>query len=415
MSSLADRVEQPTESPRRGLDCRVRRRWTAAPRVALVIETTRAYGRRIIEGVMRYVKEHEPWLIQMEPRALMDPLPWQLKQTPVDGMIVRLTDRASLRAVEQIGVPVVHLKSDSRSTAGAGAAILTDQGAIGRLAAEYFRERGFRRFGFVGTPGLAWSDGRLRGFCKIAEKTGCRVAVYPRHRSERWNVEGLPVPGGARLAAWLRNLPRPIGILAADDFVGVNLLNLCRLHRIAVPDEVAVVGVDDEESLCRFSVPPLSSIIPDNSRLGYEAAARLNRLMKGRSVGLPGPLLIPPLGIRIRESSDTVAIEDEVVSRAMIFIRAEACHGIQIDAVARHVGVSQGTLQRRFQAVLGRPVYESILRVKMETVKMLLVETSLSLKEIRYRTGFYHMEHLAALFKKRTGQTLVEFRTSNRR
>lgn len=385
------------------------------PRVALVIETTRAYGRRIIEGVLRYVKEHEPWLVEMAPRALTDPLPQHLKNFPGDGMIVRLTHAESLRAVEKSEVPVVSLKSDSRLRGCLCAPAVTDQEAIGTLAAEHFWERGFRHFGFVGSPGLRWSDGRLHGFCKAAEKVGGKVMVYSRPDSERWNEEGLPVPGGAHLVAWVRTLPRPVGILAADDFVGVNLLNACRLHGIAVPDEVAVVGVDDEESLCRFSVPPLSSIIPDNSRLGYEAAALLARLMKGNTTRPSEPLLIPPMGIHVRESSDTVAIEDAVVAKAMAFIREKACSTLTIESVAQYARVAPSTLQRRFQVVLGRPVYESILRVKIDTVKMLLAETALSLKEISYRAGFEHMEHLSALFKKRTGQTLMEFRTSKRR
>jgi LacI family transcriptional regulator len=384
-------------------------------RVALVIETTRAYGRRIIEGIMRYVKEHEPWLMEMEPRALADPLPQRFKEWSVDGMIVRLVDAGSLRALQRAPIPVVHLKSEIRLPGGEGVPIRTDQDAIGRLGAQHFAERGFRHFGFVGSPGLAWSDGRLRGFSAAVRALGGTCAVYERRRSRHWNAEGLPGPDAGRVAAWVRSLPRPVGLLAADDFVGLNLLNACQQYGIAVPDEVAVLGVDDEESLCRFSVPPLSSIIPDNSRLGYQAAELLDLLMKGTPGLEPKPLLIPPLGIRVRESSDTVAVEDAVVASAMAFIRTQACAHITTEDVARHAGLACSTLSRRFSQVLGRPVYETILQVKLDTVKMLLVETDLCLKEISHRTGFRHVEHLATLFKRRTGQTLLEFREHQRR
>jgi LacI family transcriptional regulator len=375
-----------------------------------VIETTRAYGRRIIEGAMRFMRENEPWLIEMEPRSLGDPLPRHLRGWNGDGMIARLVDPASLRALRDAPFPVVYLKAPSSRADLPVPPITSDQEAIGRMAADHLLDRGFRHFGFVGAPGREWSDGRLRGFSARVAERDCSCSAYERTGNRKLSVEGMPVPDPDNLAVWLRPLPRPTGILAADDFMGVRVLNACRIHGFDVPDEIAVVGVDDEEALCRFASPPLSSVIPDNARVGYEAGRLLQGLMEGEEMPEGGPRLIPPLGLVTRESSDTVATGDETVACAMAFIRRKACRGIAVAEVARHAGTSPGTLQRRFAGALGYPVYEAILRARIDIVRGLLTDTRLPLKEIAFRSGFEHIEHLATLFKKRTGKSMDQFR-----
>lgn len=378
-------------------------------RIALVIETSRAYGRRIIEGVMRFMREHEPWIIEMEPRSLEDPLPAHLRRLPLDGVIARLVHPASLRWLARAPCPVVHLKATlpgSKREPGVG----PDQLAIGSMAAQHFLERGFRHFGFAGVPGNAWSDLRLKGFREALAARGAEVKGYRRTNKSRISIEGLPLPDPDRLARWLQDLPRPCAVLAADDFIGVRILNTCRLNGIAVPEDIAVVGVDDEEALCRFASPPLTSVIPDNWRVGYEAARLLRDRMNGLTDPHFAPIRIPPKGIVIRASSDTVAVDDSQVARAMAFIRKNACRKITVREVSRHVGLAPASLQRRFQSALGCPVYEAALRERIHVVRGLLTDTELPLKEIAFRAGFTHTEHLATLFRNRTGVTMLSLR-----
>jgi LacI family transcriptional regulator len=378
--------------------------------VALVIETTRTYGRRIIEGVASYVRENEPWLLHVEPRALFDLAPRWLARWQGDGIIARVVDAKSAKLLRDTGVPVVNVKA-SADTCLEPPLVANDQPAIGRLAAEHLLERGFRRFAFVGATGYSWSDGRLEGFQSAIEQAGCPCEQLPKSSQMlRRYRDGLVGEEIQKVAAWLGQLPKPLGVLAADDFLGLELLNACRSSQIAVPEEVAVVGVDNETAICEFSYPPLTSIVPDNVRLGREAAALLDHLMRGKS--LPKrQLKIPPKGIVVRQSTDVIAIDDPVVAEAMSYIRETACLGIQVNDVVRQAGVSPATLQRRFHQWMDCSVYDAILNTRLARAKRLLTDTELPLKAIAARCGFKHVEHLCAIFKQKVGRTMKEFRS----
>jgi LacI family transcriptional regulator len=383
------------------------------PRVALLIETSRAYGRRIIEGVASYVRENGPWLLHTEPRALTDPLPEWLANWQGDGIIARVVDEKSARLLRASGLPVVNIKANAENCLGP-ALVANDQPAIGRLAAEHFLERGFRDFAFVGATGFPWSDARQAGYEKTLKDFGFPCTSPPRSRVRlmrgRDGALGQEIPA---VADWLRGLPKPLAVFAADDFMALDLLNACRLAGIAVPEEVAVLGVDNETAICEFSDPALSSIVPDNVRLGYEAAAILERMMRGE----PAPqrsLPIPPHGIAERRSTDVMTIEDPVAARAMAFIREHACSGIQAADVACHCATSASTLQRRLRKWINCSPHEAILRVRIARAKQLLADTNLPLKSIAPRVGYPRVEHFCALFKEQTGQTLKQFRDRSR-
>jgi LacI family transcriptional regulator len=181
-----------------------------------------------------------------------------------------------------------------------------------------------------------------------------------------------------------------------------------------VPDEVAVVGVDDDELICELSNPPLSSIAPDTYRTGYEAAALLDRMMSGEHVKA-APHLLPPLGVSPRASSDVLAIEDEEVSSAVRFIREHACEGIDVNDVMAQVPLSRRVLESRFKKLLGRSPHEEIDRVQMTRARELLRSTDLSLVQVAEKVGFPHAEYLSVVFKKRVGQTPREYRRQHRR
>lgn len=379
------------------------------PRVALVVETTRAYGRRILQGIADYVRENGPWLVHTEPRALFDPAPKWLARWKGEGIIARVADERSARMLQNTGIPVVNLKASADTCLGPPP-VFNDQQAIGRMGAEHLLERGFTHFGFLGVPGHPPFEGRLAGFRDRVERAGytCRQSPGRPHSLNRYR-DGSFGEEIDFIAGWLAEEPKPLGVMAADDFLGLQLLDACRLARIAVPEEVAVLGVDDETMVCEMACPPLTSIVPDNVRVGREAAALLDRLMHGGSPPAE-PLAVPPLGIVTRQSSDVMAIADPLVAKAMQFIRENACNDIQVQDVLRRLVVSPSTLQRRFQKVLGRTLHEAIVSTRLARVKQLLSESQLPLKQIAMRAGFKHVEHMSAVFKQHTGLTLNEYR-----
>jgi LacI family transcriptional regulator len=204
-----------------------------------------------------------------------------------------------------------------------------------------------------------------------------------------------------------------VGILAAYDIRGQRVLDACRGAGLAIPDEVAVLGVDNDELLCELASPPLSSVMPNTLRTGYEAAALLDRMMRGEAVR-PVAHLIPPVGVVARQSTDVLALEDRAVAQAVRFIREHACEGINVGDVLQGVTLSRRVLEQRFRRLLGRTPREEILQVRLARVKQLLTETDLTLYQVAERTGFEHVEYLSVVFKRETGRTPRQFRTAAR-
>jgi LacI family transcriptional regulator len=226
--------------------------------------------------------------------------------------------------------------------------------------------------------------------------------------------EGEGLKDGNRLARWIKGLPKPIGMMACNDFRGQQVLTACRAVGVAVPDEVAIIGVDNDEVVCDLSDPPLSSVVPNKERIGYEAAALLDRLMAGEK--LPQQhLLVEPTGIVTRRSTEVLAIEDRRIADAARFIRERACDGIGVDDVVRAVGsLSRSTLERRYAAIMGRSPKQEILRVRVDRAKQLLAETVFPVAIIAEKLGLEHTEYLNVIFKRETGLTPAQFRARSR-
>jgi LacI family transcriptional regulator len=266
--------------------------------------------------------------------------------------------------------------------------------------------------------GTFYSDARSQIFERIIRQAGFPCFVYQPPRASRRLLRPEREQQGwlyeEDVAHWLQTLPRPVGLMACNDTRGQQVLNACREVGIAVPDAVAVVGVDNDELVCELCDPPLSSVVPNTRQIGYEAAALLDRLLRGEKP--PRQLVwIPPLGIVTRRSTDILAIEDRDIAAAVRFIRDNACNGITVAEVVRRLPLSHATLERQFHRYIGRTPKAEIIRVQLERVKQLLAETNLSLKEIASQTGFTHTEYLSALFKSKTGQTPGQCRKSVRR
>ena len=197
--------------------------------------------------------------------------------------------------------------------------------------------------------------------------------------------------------------------MACSDQLGFWLLDACNRAGIEVPEEVAVVGVEDDDALCEMANPPMSSVHYSGTKVGYEAADLLSRLMKGEPAPVE-PLLLPPIGITTRRSSDVVATDDAQVALALRFIRDHAAHGISVADVCAAADCSRSTLERRMQRILDRTPQQEILRVRLERVRLLLMETDLSITKIALRTGFAHPQYLGTVFRERFGQTPGQYR-----
>ncbi len=387
---------------------------TRRPRVALLVESSRAYGRGIMAGVAKYVREHEAWSIFYQELSLCDETPAWFKKWKGEGVITRLENNNVVGLVQRLRVPVVYLRQ-VKNTAGMPT-ILTDNAASGEMCFEHFKERGFRHFAFCGFNGADYSDERREGFVRRVEEAGLQCHVFvdshppERVRTAAYEIEGLK--DGAAVARWIKHLPKPVGVMACNDVRGQQVLNTCRALGVIVPDDVAVIGVDNDEVLCSLSDPPLSSVVPDTERIGYETAALLARMMR-REKPSNAQIFIKPKCVVTRRSTEVLAVEDRQIAAATRFIREHACEGIDVSDVLRAVPMSRSTLDRRFIALMKCSPKDEILRVRLNRAKQLLAETDFSLPIIAEKIGLEHTEYLSRIFKKRVGITPSEFRAQS--
>jgi LacI family transcriptional regulator len=381
---------------------------TLRPRVALDVETSLVYGRRILEGVSRYLRANRPWSIYLEQHELGSDLPGLLKRWTGDGIITRQATPESAKRLKRRRLAAVDL-SDIHPHLGILRICSADL-AIGRLAAEHLLERGFENFACVGFSGEFWSRRRSDGFIGEVSHAGYECSTYesPRAGLKVWKQDQR------RLVEWLHELKKPVGVFATNDLRGQHVLDACARENVAVPEQVAVIGVDNDELLCGLCNPPLSSIIPDPERIGFEAAGWLDRMMQGQS---PAESLIeiPPQGVSVRQSSDAFAVADPMVAAALRFIRERACDGASVQHVLDHLRVSRSWLERNFRKLLNRSPQAEIRNVQIKRCKELLRTTGLSLEKISALAGFEHPEYMSVVFKRETGDTPGHYRGRNQK
>ena len=385
------------------------------PRVALLVQSAMSYGRGILRGIGAYVREAGPWAVYHRAGGLADSISPQLKAWRPEGIIAQLESPRLIRQVRRMKLPVVDLFS-LHKCAGIPR-LLDDNEAAARMIADFFVDRGYENFAYCGPRGVFYCEQRRRAFVDYLAQSGRRVAVYetppPEGISGVMNLESVGQLDLEGIGTWVASLPKPLALMTGSDIRGQQVLSACSEQGIAVPDEVAVAGVGNDEVLCNLCDPMLTSVELNMEKIGYEAAALLDRMMQGQDPPRD-EILFHPAGLVARGSTDAMAIKDTDVTLALRFIREHYSEGISVQDVADRVALSRSTLQRRFAAVLHRTPRDEIVRVQIQRVKELLAKTDLPLMRIALMAGFTHLESMCKLFKAKTGQTPGQFRKNSR-
>lgn len=375
------------------------------PHVALLVETSLISGREILRGIARYVQEHRPWTIYHEPRSLEAAAPAWLKTWHGDGLIVRLNNQHIAEAVRCTGLPAVDVlgvTADTRIPL-----VHVDNPLIGQTAAEHLLERGLRHFGYCGFAELNWARQRQQAFVETLAAAGCQCKAYRlpfgTHSDSSWEAQQ------ERLAMWIHRLPKPVGILACYDPVGQRVLDACQRAATSVPEQVAVIGVDNDETICEVCNPPLSSVIANHARVGYEAAALLDHLMHGKKRPTR-PVYIEPLGVATRLSTDVLAVGDPEVAAALAIIHQRACDGLTVRDVVDQVSISYSAMKERFSRVMGRSLHDEIVHTQLKRAQELLATPDLPLRQIAQMAGFRHQEYMGVVFRAKLGKTPGQYR-----
>jgi LacI family transcriptional regulator len=380
-----------------------------ARKVILLIAPTRAFDRELLQGIARYANERGPWTFYREPPHYQA-VDWKEKVTDrlssgqADGIIMREPERIEeiiRRKIPGICAPV------TKRTIEGFINITIDNDAVGTLGAEHLLQCRFRHFAYCGLENIYWSAKRGEAFQKRVAEAGFACRIYQPLKA--LGMQALWEKEEPLLVAWLQSLPKPVGIMACNDDRSQHVLDACHAARIHVPSEVAILGVDDDEFICRLANPALSSICLNAEKLGYRAAELLDRVMAGeacRETTIEGL----PTHVVARSSTDILLVEDREVSEAIRFIRRHADRPLQVDDVAEAVTLSRRSLQQRFSKAIGRSVHSQILRERVNRITQLLVETDGTVAQIAEKMCFSSVKQLDRVFTRFQGTTPTAYR-----
>ena len=378
-------------------------------RVALLLDGSRGWDAGVLRGIANYANQHRPWQF-LRPAVTYyqgfsglseGSLQALLKHHP-SGVIMHeseLTSHLLRSGVPTIAVPIHALDP-------AGYYILSDNQGVGVIAAEHLRGQGLRHFGFVGFANVCWSQSRLEAYRNCLAEGGYHVDEHlvplAPSDSEQPRLHQA-------LVHWLKDLAKPTGIFVGNDDLARPVAELCQLNDISIPDDVALLGVDNDELICELSSPPLSSIPFATEKAGYEAAEMLDCLMEGRQVESPC-VETAALPVEVRRSTDRLVIEDIEVVKALRYIRDHASQSIQVGDVVKATTLSQRTLHNRFVTHLGHSISKEINRQRAEYIARLLINTSQSISRIAWKLGYGDDSHLVRFFQREMGQTPGAYR-----
>jgi LacI family transcriptional regulator len=387
---------------------------TTTPKVALLIETARGYGRQMLRGIVRYARLHGPWGFYVTPGDFEQALP-KMQQWGGTGIIARIETRKIAKAILESGLPAIALDLSEKQLQPEHplsqlSEVASDSSGAARMAAEHLLQRGFRHFAFVGVAGRIWSQRREHGFCQSITSAGFAVDVYRPPRAARDRFWGREQ---AVLSEWLGNLPKPVGLMACHDDRGREVLEACRSANIRVPEEIAVIGVDNDELLCELADPPLSSVVLNAEGVGYRAAALLDRMMR-RRLRKPRRLVAEPLYVATRRSTDIVAIDDPEIAAALGYMHDHAAERIQVEDVVHHLAISRRNLEMRFQAIVGRTLHAELQRIRLERARRFLVETDVPIPTVAESVGYRTPSYFIQVFRAEHKLTPAKYRRNLR-
>lgn len=384
----------------------------ASRQVALAFPLAVPHLALFMRGVTDYAREHGDWTFIASPVGTggfpetLDMSLQSLKGWPGDGVITVITTKAQTQAARGLHIPVLNLAGTLRDTGLPR--VMVDHKAIGRLAAEHLLECGLRRFAYLGVKNVWYSQLRGEGFTERVAQAGGQFLVHevPRRVDPKqpWYL------GLQEIDRWLRTLRPPVGVLAVHDYRARLLIDECRQLGLDVPNDVALIGVDNDETICEFCRPPLSSVSRSGRRVGYEAARLLDRLMAGKP--LPArDILIPPDGVVRRRSTDMVAFDDPHVAACVRYARGHVAGVFGVERLIKLVPISRRLLEKRFRRCTGHTPYDYLCQLRTQRAKELLTGgKKMEMHEIATACGFPDTQRLRLVFRRLTGVTPTAYR-----
>ncbi len=376
-------------------------------KILLLTDFSSGYSRNLLKGIVRYSKEVGNWSFQRMPlyyRMLYGEngvVEWA-KKWQADAIIAQLSD-VNIELLNDLNIPIIVQNYRDRNKAVSN--LTGDYFNTGVMAAKFFLNRGYRNFAFYGFKGAIWSRERADGYSHEIEKQGYKLAVLENDNKDReeWSYNHTV------LGNWLQSLPKPVALFACDDHFALQISETCNVYNINVPDDIAILGVDNDDLLCNISDPPLSSIVLDVENGGYNAGKLLHQLIT-KEITEPFNIVVNPLIIERRKSTEKYAVSDKNIRTILNYIEKNYANHLSVEELVKQVPLSRRVLEKKFKEETGESLYQYIQNYRIDQFTRLLITTDYSLFEAALQSGFENYKNVSRVFRKYKSLSPAEYR-----
>lgn len=375
-----------------------------ALRIILLLDAARGFDRGLLRGISRYSALHGRWTFYHRPPGYLSTHSKvglaEFKRWKPDGVICSV-EKAGL--LTELQVPMIY--TDPNEFVGDIPSIQTDNREVGRLAARHLMDSGQQHFAFCGYGRLGWSRVRGDSFSEYLEASGFQTDMFPAvGASVSWSKEEQ------QIRTWIDQLPKPVGLFCANDDRAAAVSEICHSLGLNIPNDISIIGADNDEMLCELANPPFSSIRIASDQAGYAAAELLEKLIGG-SVKMEGQQVIArAAGVAVRQSTNILMVQHPALRKALQFIRENITHPVQVSDIVRAAGLSHRALNELFQRELGTSIGKYLTRARIKHISYLLLNSSLQIQEVADAVGYEDIQHFSRYFKHSTGLTPLAYR-----
>ena len=374
----------------------------------------------ISAGITQYIRNNGHWQLIAWPDNSFESLVFLEKQG-CQGAIINVPTSAKAQQLLRVGIPIIAYST--LQDMGKLPYISTDSRRVAKLAFEYLSNKQFESFAFFGLTEARWTRDRLKYFSDFVSQSGNALHIFkgkPIHVANNlisfaklW-IDTTLKRGQQDLVEWLEQLPKPVAVLASCDILGFHLSHVAKEIGLSIPDDIAILGIDNNEALCNICMPPLSSIALNLNKAGYDAAELLDQIISGKEQLKGQQIKIQPIHVKERASTDIFAIDDTDVIKALKYIRSHNREPMQVEDIARHVCISKRSLQMKFHQILNTSIHDEIIHAHFLIARQLLLETNLSIENIAIRSGFHYSSNMRRAFLDITGLLPHKYRQTHR-
>ncbi len=376
-------------------------------RILILIDYSSEFSRRLLRGLIQYSKDHGPWLFYRLPTYYKTMygkegiVEWA-KSWKADAILAKW-DHEGTNLLSTLNIPVVLQNFKSRSPYFSN--LTGDYYGTGEMAAKFFIKRRFRNFAFYGNKDVIWSQERAEGFRSEVEKVGGNYYYFESEDlgGKEWSSKHI------EMDEWLLSLPKPVGLFACDDDFALRISQICRINSIKIPEEISLLGVDNDDLICNLSDPPISSIVTDVEKGGYETGRLIDRMLK-EEINEPFDIIVKPARIELRKSTEKYDISNDYISEVVNYIEDNFTKEINIESLTELVPLSRRNLEVKFKEEMGTTIYQFILNCRIDYFADLLISSERTLYDMALESGFNDCKNISRIFKKHKGYTPVEYK-----